>query len=122
MPTPPRTGMRADIEELISEWGVQCTITRRSTTVNSEGRLDGSFSTVTSGEQIWIQPVGGQSRVVDFGINDETTHLGWQKHDGTQLLPKDRILVTGDTYYYDVMALHIKESHRLIELKLVTRS
>ena len=122
MPTPPRAGMRDDIEGLITEWGSVCTISRLSGALNTEGRFSGAFLDLTSSEVLWIQPTVGFSRVIEFGLNEQTTHFAWQKHDGTTLRAKDKVLVTGDTLKYDVIRVHLKESHRIMELKQIQRS
>jgi len=122
MPSVFLEGMREDIESLVTEWGKTCGVTRLSASLNGQGRLSGSFASIVASEQLWIQPIEGMSRVVDFGINDETTHLAWQKHDGTVLRPKDRVLVVGESFAYDVLYVHVKESHRVMELKQITRT
>ncbi len=110
--------MRAQFDSLLDAgWGVNCVITRLSGSVDSEGEVSGSYVTLTASERVWIQPLAGRSLIDNKGLNAETTHLAFQKIAGTKLLPKDRILPSGETYVYDVMRTHTLETHRMSELK-----
>jgi len=117
-----RPQMRQEIYDLILEWGKNCTISRFVSSTTADGRKSGSF--VTRGTEIlWVQPVDrGGSDVKTQGIDEETTHFAWQRFSGLAMQAKDRILESGATYEYDVVRVHVKESHRVSELKLVTRS
>jgi hypothetical protein len=115
---PPLAQMRAEFDSLLDAgWGVNCRISRLSATTDSEGELSGGFATLTSGERLWIQPIAGRSMIDTKSLDAETTHLCFQKHSGTPLFPKDRILPSGEVYVYDVKHAHILESHRMSELK-----
>lgn len=115
---PPFTQMRAQFDSLIDAgWGTPCKVTRFSGSKNSAGHISGTFTTLVSSERLWIQALSGRSNVGVMALNAETTHLAFQKRSGTPLLPKDRILLSGDTYVYDVMNSQIFESHRMSELK-----
>lgn len=116
-----RPVMREEISSLVQEWGKNCTISRNVLVTTADGRESGGFATQAT-EILWIQPVDrGGSDVKTKGIDEETTHYAWQKYSGYAMRAKDRILESGATYSYDVVRVHVKESHRLSELKLVTR-
>lgn len=119
---PPRTAIRAQAQAVIDDWAINSTVSRFVSTTDGTGKKTGSFVTQVTSEKIWIQPLGGQSDIREQGLNDETTHLAFQKHSGFELLPKDRILQSGATYDFDVIRAHIFESHRMAELKLVRRT
>jgi hypothetical protein len=113
--------MKSEIDALIQEWAKDCTISRFISTLNSQGRLSGSFVTQVTGEKLWIQPTGGDSDIGDIGIDEQTTHLAWQKFTGFEMQAKDRVLPSGDSYNYDVIKVHRQESQLVTELKLVRR-
>lgn len=119
---PPRAAIRAQAQAVIDDWAIASTVSRFISTTDASGKKTGSFVTQVSGELIWVQPLGGNSDIREQGLNAETTHLAFQKHSGFALIPKDRILQTGDTFEYDVLRAHIFESHRMAELKLVRRN
>lgn len=121
MSSPYTVGMREEVKDLVEEWKVPCDISRFISTKNAQGRLSGSFVNQISGESLWIQPIGGLSEVEVRGLDDETTHLAYQSWSGYAMQAKDRIFASGDTYAYDVVRVHIKESHRVSELKQVKR-
>jgi len=119
---PPRAAIRAQAQGVIDDWATNSTVSRFVSTTDASGKKTGSFVTQVSGEKIWIQPIGGASDVREQGLNDETTHLAFQKHSGFALVAKDRILQSGGTFEYDVLKAHVLESHRMAELKLVRRA
>lgn len=119
--THPRDAWRTQAQEVIDDWAVPSVVTRFIATTDAAGKKAGSFVTQVSGELIWIQPISGTSDIREQGLNAETTHLAFQKITGFALLPKDRILPTGDTFAYDVLRALVLESHRMAELKLVRR-
>ena len=122
-PSPFAAGMRSDLTDLVLEWGKNSTIKRQSTAVlNAQGRLSGDFVTQITDEVLFVQPIAGSSTIVSEGIDDETTHLAYQKFSGFIMEPKDRVTVSGDSFDFDVVRIHVKESHRVTELKQITRS
>jgi hypothetical protein len=116
---PPLAQMRAQFNSLIDAgWGTACKVTRLSGTADAAGHLSGSFVTLVSGERIWIQSLTGRSSIDTKNLNAETTHLAFQKISGaTMLRPKDRILPSGGTYVFDVVATEVLETHRMSQLK-----
>jgi hypothetical protein len=119
---PPRAAIRAQAQMVIDDWAVATTVSRFVSTTDLSGKKTGTYVTQASGEKIWIQPIGGESDIREQGLNAETTHLAFQKWSGFALLPKDRILPTGDPFEYDVLRALVLESHRMAELKLVRRN
>lgn len=122
MVSPFLAGMKAEFDDLKEEWGKETVVKRFISSLNAQGRLSGSFTTVLSGEIMWVQPAAGSSEVEDLGIDELTTHLAFQKFSGTAMQAKDRVTVTGDAFDYDVVRVHIKESHRVNELKQIKRT
>ncbi len=129
MAYPPRTEMRAQINTQIAAWGVVCDIQRFSPSTDATGRKTGAWASLVSGgvhETMWIQPYvaaarGGNSDIAPQGLNAETTHIAFQTHTGTAMIPKDRIVVSGETYVYDVLESQIHETHKEVMLKQVRR-
>jgi hypothetical protein len=119
---PPRAAIRAQAQTVIDDWSIPSTVSRFIATTDLSGKKTGSFVTQVSNELIWIQPISGNSDIREQGLNDETTHLAFQKHSGFALVAKDRILQSGGVYEFDVLRALIFESHRMAELKLVRRS
>lgn len=122
MSSPFTTGMREDTKSLIIEWGINCDISRLVATLNAQGKLSGSFVNQISGEILWVQPVGGGSKIENQGIDEQTTHIAYQDYDGFAMKAKDRVLASGGTFEYDVVRVHLKEAQRVNELKQVRRS
>jgi hypothetical protein len=123
--TAPLTAMRAQFAALMDDgWSVACAVTRFNggTTDGAGHKSAGSFGSVATSEKIWIQAVAGRSQIKEQGLDAETTHLAFQKYSGYALMPKDRILPSGQTYAYDVVRAHVLESHRMAELKQVLRT
>lgn len=119
---PPLAAMRAQYDSLIDAgWGIPTRVTRLSGTADTAGHIQGSFVTKVSGERIWIQALAGRSSIDVKNLNAETTHLAFQKTAGFQLLPKDRLLPSGATYVYDVIASELMETHRMSQIKLDLR-
>lgn len=115
---PPLTQMKAQYESLFDAgWGKNCVVTRLSGVADTSGHITGTMKTIVSGERIWIQPNSGRGRIDQININEETTDFAYRKLAGTALLPKDRILPSGETYRYDVIYEHVFETHRMAELK-----
>ncbi len=123
---PPLSQMRAQFNSLIDAgWGTPFALTRLSGVADAAGHLSGSFATVSlqSGERIWIQSITGRSSIETKNLNAETTHVAYQKISGATILkPKDRVLPTGATYAFDVIATEVLETHRLSQLKQDVRS
>jgi hypothetical protein len=113
--------MKTEINALILEWGKDCAISRFISTLNSQGRLSGSFVTQAPAQKLWVQPVGGASDIAELGIDEQTTHLAWEDFTGFEMKAKDRVLPSGDSYEYDVIRVHRQESQLVTELKLVRR-
>lgn len=129
MAYPPRAEMRAQIDTQINAWGVVCDIQRFSPSTDGAGRKTGAWASLVSGgvdETIWIQPYtstrGETSDIAPQGLNAETTHIGFQKHSGTALVPKDRIVPSGAAFVYDVVEAQVHETHVEILLKQVRRT
>ena len=116
-----RPDIRDEIQDLVEEWGKNCTISRNVTVTGADGKESGGFVNQAT-EILWIQPIGGGSDVKEKGIDEETTHFAWQHYSGYAMSAKDRVLQSGDVFEYDVIRVHIKEAHRVSELKQVTRS
>ena len=116
-----RPNMREEVRKLVTDWGVNSTISRFISSAVPGGRQSGTWVTGST-EKLWIQPVGGFSDVKEQNLDDETTHLCFHLHSGYAVQAKDRILASGDTLEYDVIKTNLKESHRFSELKQVRRS
>lgn len=115
---PPFAQMQAQFNSLLDAgWAPKCLLTRVSGAVNAAGHLSGSTVILASGERMWIQPLAGRSSVGTMGFNSETTHVGFQKLTGAVLRSKDRVLPSGATYVYDVIASEATETHRMSQLK-----
>ena len=121
MTSPYLPGMKAELTALVLEWGKNCAISRFVSTLNTQGRLSGSFVTQAAAQKLWIQPAGGASDVVEQGIDEQTTHLAFEDFAGFEMKAKDRVLPSGDSYEYDVIKVHRQESQLVTELKLVRR-
>lgn len=121
MASPFLPGMKQDVIDLIDEWGKTTSIRRYTSSVVTGGRLSGAFVEQTT-EVIWIQPVGGFSDVKEADLDEQTSHLCFQRHTGFAIQAKDRLLPSGETLEYDVIRTHLKESHRFSELKQVRRT
>jgi|WetSurMetagenome_2_1015567.scaffolds.fasta_scaffold94745_4 hypothetical protein len=121
MTSPYLPGMKAEINALILEWGKDCAISRFVSTLNTQGRLSGSFVTQAAAQKLWIQPTAGASDIAELGIDEQTTHLAWEDFTGFEMKAKDRILPSGESYEYDVIRVHRQESQLVSELKLVRR-
>ena len=121
MTSPYLPGMKAELTALVLEWGKACSISRFISTLNSQGRLSGSFVVQSASQKLWIQPVGGASDIIEQGIDEQTTHLAWEDYAGFEMEAKDRVLPLGESYEYDVIRVHREESQLVTELKLVRR-
>lgn len=124
--TAPALGtMRKDFSGLINDWGVSARIQRRTTGRNNAGQITATLSSVGT-ELIWIQPYEGENYNVgghvDAGILDKMTHQGFEKYSGTAIHANDQLIVSGDTYQYDVVAVEILQTHRHLYLQQVKRS
>lgn len=128
MPYPPLAAMRSQIDAQIAAWGVVCDVKRFAETADNTGRKTGAWASLVSGgvnETMWIQPFsgrfGGSSDIATQGLNAETTHVAFQTHGGTALVPKDRVIPAGETFVYDVIDSQTHETHKEIMLKQVRR-
>lgn len=122
MPTPNFAQMRDDIDGVVDDWKVTCSIRRQAAGFDAAGRNSGSFASVAT-QDLWIQPLSMKDLTRQFqGVVEGTTHIATQKHGGYQILKEDRILASGDTYQYDVLATHAWQTHNVLFLKLVKRS
>ena len=116
--SPPLAIMQGQFGSLIDAgWGIPSSITRLSGSVDQAGHVNGIYRTLASGERIWIQAVAGRSSIDTKNLDAETTHIAFSKLSGTQLMPKDRILRSGDTYAFDVINSETWETHRFSQLK-----
>ena len=113
-------GMRADISTLIDDWGKNCVISRFSSTLNASGRHSGSYVGVSSGTY-WIQPVQGMSSKEMEGFHEETTHIMFARVTAN-VQADDKVLPSGETYLYDVLAPIENQPHTMFQLKRVKRS
>lgn len=125
LPAPELGLMRQDISGLITDWGVTASIRRKAVTRNAAGQVSASFASVGT-ETLWIQPLeahmyGGDTRI-EAGILDKMTHQGYEKFSGYAMQAEDQILVAGDTYVYDVLAVQLLQTHRHVFLRQVKRS
>lgn len=113
--------MRGQFDELIQTegWGAASTIVRPTKTINAQGQFDESDVTISTTELLWIQPASGNSEIIQAQLNDKTTHLAFQKHDGLPLKANDKVTQGG--FQYDVINHFVYESHRLSELQLVIK-
>lgn len=119
----PLAQMRAQVDDVIDDWAVACAVSRFAPgTTDGAGHLTaGTFTQIAASELVWLQPVGGTSRVREAGLDAETTHLAFQKWGGVALSPKDRLLPSGQSIAYDVIKVFVHESHRMAEVKLVLK-
>lgn len=117
--------MRQDMSGLIQDWGVSSSIRRKTETRNSAGQISASFTSVAT-ETLWIQPIEGERynllNRIDAGILDRMTHQCYERFSGYAMQAEDQILVSGDTYVYDVVAVQVLQTHRHIFLQQVKRS
>lgn len=120
----PLSEMRAQMDAVMDDWGMNCAVSRFTPgATDAAGHLTaGTYTSIATNEPIWIQTVGGTSRIRDYGLNAETTHLGFQKFSGLALQAKDRVLPSGSVVAYDVVRADVMESHRMAELKLVLKA
>lgn len=125
VPTPELGAMRQDMSGLIIDWGVVSSIRRKTPNRNSAGQVSGSFASVGT-ETLWVQPLEAQSygiaNRIDPGILDKMTHQCYEKFSGFAMQAEDQILVSGDSYVYDVLAVQVLQTHRHIFLQQVKRS
>jgi hypothetical protein len=120
-----RTGMKADMSGLVADWGVRCSVKRRThPTTGSDGHVSSVISTLVSGEVLWIQPVGTRGTFAKGigGVDTETSHMVFQRSAGTLLRGDDRILLSGSSEEYDVLHPHVKESFNVYEARFVKKS
>lgn len=114
--------MKLDFSGLISDWGVTCTITRLSASLNSAGHMSGAFVTVGT-DLMYVQPINTDKAMRDNpGIMDTHTHNAYQRFAGTALQAEDRIAVPGDVYVYDVVHAEVQDNHRIATLRQTKRS
>lgn len=107
---------------LIHDNGSQIRIKRFSSTLNSSGRLSGTFVSAGTIEG-WLQPYDALERTQTEGVVGETTNLVFIPYGSQTLMPeKDKLLPIGDTYSYDVLAETILDTHKEIFLKKVPRT
>lgn len=125
LPAPELGSMRQDISGLIVDWGVSSSIRRKTVTRNNAGQVSTAFTSVGT-ELLWVQPAeadsyGGVTRA-EAGILDKMTHQCYERFSGFAVQAEDQILVAGDTYVYDVLAVQLLQTHRHIFLQQVKRS
>lgn len=117
--------MKQDMSGLVMDWGVSSSIRRKTVTRNAAGQVSASFASVGT-DLLWIQPYSrasrGQVNRIDPGILDKTTHECFQRFNGYGMQAEDQILVSGDTYVYDVLSVNILQTHRYLLLQQVKRS
>ena len=116
------SGMKADMSGLIVTWGKRCTITRLSTTQTASGRHSGSFATVASGTFVLQAAGDNMSQRVAQGLHAETTHLVYGRFNSTNIKAADRLVASGESYFYDVTALEEYPQHTKLEVKRVKKS
>lgn len=116
--TIPKSAMRLDLSALVAEWGVTCGVQRYSSTILPDRRLSGSFVSVST-QVLWIQPRSGGVTRSPEGLREDTTHITFQSYGGYDMRAEDKVTPSGETQEYDVTAVHLKENHRMIEMKRV---
>ncbi|MGW8178849.1 MAG: hypothetical protein ACWGQW_08825 [bacterium] len=120
-----RSDIRDQYHAELANWTRNVSVTRFISTTDETGRESGGFVSQTNSEPMWIQPLSKGTEEVEIrGLAAETTHLGFQRWDGFQLEPQDKIIdvdESGQTRNYDVVRAHLKESHRVAELMEVKR-
>lgn len=126
LPAPDLAAMRQDMSGLISDWGVSTRIQRHATTRNAAGQSSGTVTSVGT-ELMWLQPFEGEMyrggpTHVDAGVVDRMTHQAFERFSGAAVQADDKLLVSGDTYAYDVLAVQIVQTHRHLFLQQVKRS
>jgi hypothetical protein len=113
------TQAKLDFSGLLTVWGTASRVTRMSGSLNSTGRLSGSFVAKTSGT-LWIQPDAGNYRRDLPGKIEETTHVAFVRKT-LDVRSGDRVLPSGDTYEYDVLDLQENPTHNVVMLRRVKR-
>ncbi len=125
VPTPELATMRQDMSGLIVDWGVSSSIRRKTVSRNNAGQVSGTFTSVGT-ELLWIEPIEGERynllNRIDAGILDKMTHQCFERFSGFAMQAEDQILVSGDSYVYDVVAVQILQTHRHLFLQQVKRS
>lgn len=123
--TIPKALLKQDLSGLVIDWGVSAKISRFSGALNAAGQMSGAFVSVST-QTLWIQPYDrrrskGSTRD-SFGLVDETSHECFWDFDGFEMMPEDRISVSGQIYSYDVLSEDQPENYRHAWLKLTARS
>lgn len=121
MPNLFRTPMRAQFDFIVNQWAIVSTINRTTKSTDATGQVQEAENIISITELLWIQPISGNSDVVEKGIDDKTTHIAYQKHSGLAIKVHDIIIQAIFTNPFDVVRQHVFESHRLLELQLVDR-
>lgn len=121
----PKGAMKMDVSALIVDWGVSTRVQRFSGADNAAGRMSGAFVSVST-QVVWIQPYDkrrskGSTRS-DMGLDDDTTHEAFWRFSGYAMQPEDRLIVSGQTYQYDVLSTDQPENFRHGWLKLTVRT
>jgi hypothetical protein len=117
--------MKMDVSALIVDWGVTARVQRFSGSDNAAGKMSGSYVSVAT-QVVWIQPYdrrksAGSTRS-DIGLVDDTTHEMFWRFSGTAMQPEDRLIVSGQTYQYDVLSVDQPENYRHAWVKITARS
>lgn len=120
----PKALMKQDVSALIVDWGVSARVQRFAGSDNASGRMSGAFASVST-QTVWIQPYdkrrkSGGTRD-DLGTIDETSHEMFWRFSGYDILPEDQLIVSGETYQYDVLSTDQPENFRHAWLKLTAR-
>ena len=121
------SGMRLDTSGLLHNtgFGKRCILSRASVTQTASGRYSGTYVATSSGTYV-IEPLqndsgAGRSARTDAGFLAETTHVIYGKYD-VNALAGDRLAASGETYFYDVLAIHSNPQHKLLEARRVLKS
>lgn len=110
LPAPELAVMKQDMSGLITDWGVSCSIRRRTQTRNTAGQISAAFASVAT-ETMWIQPVDSRvyrmGAVEDPGLKDGMYFEYYERFSGYAIQAGDQILASGVVYVYDVLAVQV---------------
>ncbi len=114
--------MRLDVSGLISNtgFGTTASFKRFSGNTTGTGRKSGAWVSYASGS-VTLQDAGGTSFRDARGVVDDATHVLFTRVSAT-LAVENRVVVTGDSYEYDILSVDRRVTHQEARLKRVLRS
>lgn len=114
--------MRLDVSGLISNtgFGTTAVFKRFSGNTTSSGRKSGAWVAYASGS-CTLQDLFGDSRRDARGVVDDATHTLFTRV-AASLAVENRVVVTGDSYEYDILSVQRRVTHQEARLKRVLRS